>query len=873
MILNTNVKESEKTAKWIEQQILAIREGIIASYDPMNKDIECWKMYHNTFEDSKYDYLRKFGDYVLPSSVRRIPLQKHFIKLLVSQEARRNAFMSIVATDEDAQEERFEKKASEFIHSFIFKLEKASQERSKTLQEMESALKEMRDKISQFQPQNEQEMAQLQEAIKIQSHFEVEVMDARQYFKLQDLFDTRDKEQLEKYNLYTNQDWNEERAQKLYSKLIEKLRIRAKRIIAFERRCVVGRCAYYVDAIPGVADPIFEVLNPAKVFYPQVEDTKFIQDGPWGAIRDILSYDQISSIYGHEIEKKYGAEALKEIQNMHYYESTSNFLSTAQGALLSDASTYKGSTQTNQKYERLRVWFKSQRKVTIKISKNDAGQIFKHDLNPYKELINKSEYTYKNGYYVNKYNKKISYRKDQVNVYDSSKGEDIEYRYTNDLYEGTLLCNKYLIAAGKKPCAIRDPFKHSSVKLPIIGKSYSGPDESPSSIVWDTKDLAELYRIIWYHIELQMALAGTKTMLIDRSQKPTSMKEEEWEYHQKQGRLYIQTTDANGRLINGSFNQWQSFDNSISASISYYQPVLEMIYQVMGTIIGVPRPRLGQVVNSDQVGTYEMSLQQSSLITEILYEEHDEDLKYAIEQLINLALKYNYRDGYTFELQNPQLNGREHVVIPPGELAKHYYSTIMDNVSKDERNLRDLKEIAMAQWQKAALPFEQLVKLYNVDSVKELEKTLEYFNAKGLEIQQLNQQKNIEAEIKMEQIRAEIQAKYDQELEKVKQQVDFMKLKLEESRIMLENGIQKEQLAQDDKKISVDANLRMMEMQYEDKIESGMLQENTDARVTGNKIELLRMRMDALLGNKKIETDKKIKEKADKKPIEHLNDN
>jgi len=868
MNIRTNVKESEKTLDWIEKQVMIIRDGLLTNDDPMSKDVECWKMYHNTFEDHKYDYLRKYGDYVLPSSVRRIPLQKHFIKLLVSQEARRNAFFSIVAIDEDAQEERFQKRANEYVQKFMFRIKKAAQQRSRNLQEMESGLAEMKQKIQSFQPQTEDDMMKLQEAIRVLSQFEVEVMDAREFIKIQDLFDERDLQDMEKYNLYTEQDWSEERVQKLYANLVEKLRIRSKRITAFERRCVIGRSAYYVDFVPGLKDPVFEVLNPMMVYYPQIDDIKFIQDGPWVAIKDVLSFDQISTMYGHKIEKKYGKDELNNLENNPVYESTAVFLATKEGALLAPESTYKGSTQTDQKYERVRVWFKSQRKVAIKISKNEEGQVFKHDLDPFRETIDKSEYSFKNGFYVNKKDKKISYRKDQVNVFDSKRGDDIEYRYTNDIYEAVVICGKYILDARKKINVIRDPFRHSSVKLPVFGKTYSGSDETPSSIVWDTKDLAELYRIVWYHIELQMALAGTKTMLIDRSQKPTSMTEEEWEYHMKQGRLYIQTTDNNGRQINGSFNQWQTFDNSISASIAYYQPVLEMIYQVMGTIIGIPRPRLGQVVGSDQVGTFEMSLQQSSLITEILYEEHDEDLKYALEQLVNIAVKYNYKSGCTFEIKNPKLNAREQVVIPPEEFAKHYYSAVMDNTLKDERNLRDLKELAMAQWQKAMIPLEQIVKMYNVDSVKELEKTIEYFNGKAIEMQQLNQQNNIEAQQQVEQMRIELQAKYDMELEKMKQQVEMMKLKLEESRTMLENGIATKGLELEEKKIGVDANLRMMEMQYEDKTESGLLQENKDARVTGNRIDLLKLQMDSLLGHKKIEATKVQKQK-----VEHLNDN
>lgn len=58
-------------------------------------------------------------------------------------------------------------------------------------------------------------------------------------------------------------------------------------------------------------------------------------------------------------------------------------------------------------------------------------------------------------------------------------------------------------------------------------------------------------------------------------------------------------------------------------------------------------------------------------------------------------------------------------------------------------------------------------------------------------------------------------------------------------------------------------------MQYEDKTESLMLEENKDARIIGNKIELMRMKMDTLLGGEKIKQDSIVK----KMPIEHINDN
>ena len=53
----------------------------------------------------------------------------------------------------------------------------------------------------------------------------------------------------------------------------------------------------------------------------------------------------------------------------------------------------------------------------------------------------------------------------------------------------------------------------------------------------------------------------------------------------------------------------------------------------MGEIVGVPRQRQGQLVKGDLVGNTEIALEQSFLVTEIIYDEHDEIEAKALKKL------------------------------------------------------------------------------------------------------------------------------------------------------------------------------------------------------------------------------------------------
>lgn len=865
-----NVPEKVKTNKWVEEIAIALRNKVVANPGNIEKDILCWKMYHNSWEDNKYDYLRKYGDNYLPSQVRRIPLQKHFVKLLLSQEARRPFNYSVSAIDEDSMNEKIVEKAKVSLNKVLVKIKTSAKQRAETLMSMDQQLAQFKNELEQFKPKTQEDVQKYQDAIAQLAQLEVITFQNREYAKLQDMIDTKDIEEIETIMNYTDKDMNEEQAQLLLIHLNERLRVRDKKRVVFEDRCVTGKGYYYVDALPEEKHPVFESLSSMMVSYPSIDSIKYVQNGPWVTIRDVVSLDNLIASYGNLLEEKYGKEVFTKLETNPHYESNATFLATPDGALLADQTTYKGIQESGKTIERVRVFFKSQRKVAIKVSPNQYSDVpFQHILNPYKEYIDKGDYIFKNGYYINKANKKIVYKEDEVITYNKKKGEKIEYKYTNDIYEAIVIGGEFVVGEGKKKAIIRDPYRHSEVLLPVFGPTYAGANEAPSSIIWDTKDIDELYKITLYHMELSMALSGTKTTLVDRSQRPATMSDEEWEYQRKIGNLFIETLDANGRQKNNSFNQWQMFDNSLSPAITYYQPILEMLYNIMGTIIGIPRPREGQIVSTDQVGTSRMSMQQSSLMTEILYEEHDEILKQSQEYLVNLAIKYNYKDGYMFEIKNPDNGKRKSVIIPKDTLAKRYFSILVENSSKDERNLEELRQIAAMQFQKSMLPFKELVGLYGVDSVKQLEKKLDYFNSQAQELAKLQQESNINSQLEYEQKKLKFIQEHEIVMEQMKQEVDKMKLQMEQAKLQMESTLKNREMDIKEDAVTLDAKLKVMDMDLEDKTETAMLIENRDSRITQNNLDILNMKLNSALEDKKIEKA----ERAKKKSPEHLNDN
>ena len=147
----------------------------------------------------------------------------------------------------------------------------------------------------------------------------------------------------------------------------------------------------------------------------------------------------------------------------------------------------------------------------------------------------------------------------------------------------------------------------------------------------------------------------------------------------------------------------------------------------------------------------------------------------------------------------------------------------------------------------------------------------------------------------MIQLKGEMDAKLEQMKAEIAGREQQLNASLEEMKLQQKDSIEKAKLALEKEKIDLqretntaDAQLQLMSLLNEQAVETSLIRENRDARLVDQKINALRLKMEALINGITLELNKNkqksdhaeamkklsIDEKKAKKiPVEHVNDN
>ena len=888
------VNDYEKTEKWIEDHVRYYHEQSVANSGQKKTDELCWQYFNNKTDVTKFEYLTKMGNFHLPSQIRHIPLQRTNCEFLISSKARRPFVYDVITTDRASMEDKYKLKIQGITDILTNALTRKYHDDMGKISEVDNQLQQLMQtlQVKPETPEQQQQQQMLQQSLPMIQH-QFDYM--KDMMKL-DLSLTDDElDDIKSYKNFSKKEWKEDIALSAAKKLRKVLNVDRESTKNFISDVVVGRGNFLVDLYEGDKYPTFKANNVMKISYPKIDGIDWIQDCPWVKIEESKSYQQICVAYGEEIKKKYGADKLKDLSEAFNINNATFASTPGYGAVLVDE-LYSGSSYgyTNIRVEK--IYFKVPKKIPVKYSPNPyvQGEYYRKFLDGEKVIINKDKYRYKKDtdgeeYYIAKNNEKDIYRVDQVDPYIETKGEKMRTYYMNDIYEGVVINNELYICLGRKKYVLRDPDKYSDVKLPVYGRTHASINDQPYSIIKDTINLQDMYDLVNYYRDLMFALAGPKTILYDRSFKPTNMKDEEWEYQKKLGTLYIQTYDkVTGQRNPSTFNQWSMMDMTLSPSVQYYDLILQSIKETMGEVVGVPRQAKGQVVASDQVGTFEMSLKQTSLVNEIRFDKHDEVEARAFEAAINLYLKYCLKENDLVDVINKDFS------MDIKKVTKNVFNDIkievlITNNSEQERQMSELKELAMVGLKSGTLGYDGLVKTFvESQNLVEFKNKIEYFTEKTQELQQANL-------MAAEQQKGDIQAqaiKLGQEFEGFWKQKELEGQQIGQQILAKNNEIlgqiQADRNAIEREKLEKESALKMYELATEDKTETNLLSENREARVNQQKLDAMKLQLESIINMMSMEQGEKdlsrkhthdMKKldvemtKAKKMNREHVNDN
>jgi hypothetical protein len=277
----------------------------------------------------------------------------------------------------------------------------------------------------------------------------------------------------------------------------------------------------------------------------------------------------------------------------------------------------------------------------------------------------------------------------------------VEEFWINESWEGIKIGERIFVNVQPKQNQRRRMDNPYYCKLGYVGLIYNATNSVSVSLIDRIKPYQYLYNIIAYRLELAFASDQGKIMLMDLAQIPRSegMDVEKWMYYLKAMKIAFINSHEEGKKGSmtgktSNFNQFQSIDLSLANQIQQYIDTLNYIKTQVAFISGVSPQRLGAIDNKELVGNVERSVQQSALITEYLFDSHDEVKRRVYTALIECA-KIAFRDGAKVQYVLDDM-GIELLEIEELELENSEFNVFISNSSKDLMVVETLKQLSQA---------------------------------------------------------------------------------------------------------------------------------------------------------------------------------
>lgn len=809
----------ESWEEWCSHNARQVYMAGTAMLQEKQKDILCWHLYNGITNERDWDYLRKVNDFEYPAKVRHIPILSSRFKRLKAHEIRRFFKPTVFTVNADAIKDKLDLKAKAIVDMIV----SAYTARIDQIDEIRQQLAEQQAQIQQGQSRQDGQQPDESTQYMIQKNQRL-IAQLEKPLKREEIFTQKKLDEIEKYYSFEYKDLWELYANSGLKAYIDKYNLRDLFVEGIEEKIVTDQPIYCVEWKQGDSDPIFRKVNSIHFYHSKKGQSSKLEDCDWYREDRWMSAAEIMAEFRHDGLPEKLIEQLKNPNYFGYGTSIYNtpFYNPSGYTDGSSANTmYSGMMDNSKRFMVSRCVWRANRRIGFSKSPNKYSQnsFFLHWV-PEDRLDPES---------------------------------DIMLRYKTEWYETTLIngMNPVRMQRLSRPKSVDN---YSASPGPYIGKNYDGLTSRPYSLVWATKDIQILYNLINYHMELWLALSGVKGIVMDASQKPEGMTDAEWRYQRKLGTAWIQTV-RNGIQRNATFNQFQTYDDTIGSSIQYLQRFLEYLENVASTIIGVFHPQLGQVEPTDQVGTYNQSNQMSSMVTEILYYEHDQIKLRALTQLVNL-FKDSWENGKALEYAGDGL-AQSIVNIPKSGLSGADFVVRVDNGLHEEERVKELKQQILASYQKGEIRLNQWIKLYSKDTVKEMEAMVEKYADEALAMQQNAMQNQMAAEQQAKEFEERLKQSTVQIQGKISMQLEQMKGELEQLKLQVGKSVEDAKISTQFDIAKMEDKTKRLDIQSERDVELAYLEQQRQEAQAEAQLKLLEIASGEKMKEKKIQESRK----------------
>jgi hypothetical protein len=379
-----------------------------------------------------------------------------------------------------------------------------------------------------------------------------------------------------------------------------------------------------------------------------------------------------------------------------------------------------------------------------------------------------------------------------------SRKKYLRKRFIEERYSGIRIADSIYCKLGKDKYVTRNPSRPSKCYLTFNGLTYAG-SVKPSSFMKMTDDLQDTYDILHFHRENLLALSGVRGSIMDVSQLPDfgtgnlADNLKLYLYYKKLGVALINSAREGA----GAYNQFGSYDDTLGQGYATILAAISQIEDMAGRLVGVNRQRLGNLTYRDGKATTESAQFQASLITQGMYNEHYEVVRFALEDIAN-ACRIAWKNGYTGAYMSNTYTQLITTLEPEWSLSS--YGIHIDNKVSEKRTVEEMKGFAMQVMREGMLEFQDVIPLFRKGNLSDILSHIEHSMTK-------RKQQMMEQQAQMQQLEGQVQqAETEGKVELIKAQI---------AKLMSDMEDNKRKLALEERELNDNRNKDMMDFNNE----------------------------------------------------------
>jgi hypothetical protein len=574
---------------------------------------------------------------------------------------------------------------------------------------------------------------------------------------------------------------------------------------SFLDKIITGQQFYQVKVNRIGEDPRSKIIKTDQLFYAD-NDKKWVAECDWAVHPVPMTPTEVLDFFGERM-KKDDIGKVESYLDMYHKNAYYRLGSEAEAdKLINDSGSYTtGNRNTNVTDDRLTVYFvewKTIRKVTYLENENKYAPDA-----PFIKIMSD----------------------EALRELPSSRKKLLKTRYIQDLWEGVRIGDDIYVDLGKAKYPMRSMSEPSKVFLSFNGLTHNGKVK-PYSLIGETEDLQNLYDILHYHKENLIALSGVRGNVMDLSQLPNfgtgkfSDNLKMFMYYKKMGTAFI---DRNKEGADRTFNQFPTYDDTLGSGLDSILKMIEHIEAVAGRMVGINRQQLGQTMYADGKSTMQQAIDMSSMVTEYLFNEHDEFVERMLTDIANAA-RVAYKEGvvghYTDNKRMQHIFRLDDANFPFADWGIH-----ITNRHGDKRSIQELKMMSAQLIKDGLMGVEDMLPMFKQTGLAEIMRQIEVNVTKRQMMMQEQSQQLQALQAQLEQAKGEAET---QKLQATAQELmsriedNKRKLQLEKEALELDANYKQQEIDNDKERIRLEAAQLQGQLAQGQKVKSAEIKNN-----------------------------------------------